>query len=650
MEWYWHLTDILFQAEPSASQHIGLEGKLKDGIISLYKKCLSFQLRSVRVYHQNRVLTALGDFVKYDDWADQLQSIKSEELKVETMCQQFNESHFKKSLQLIPESINNFLDAFQDWSEKKEDEECRALVAKSVPSITKQSIMERKGELFTTCCDWFFESKSFQAWRTSSSQNILLVSGGPGRGKTMLLCALIEWLQDYRGLTYFFCVATDSSVNSQIAILQGLIYAIILKVPELLKYVRQNKDGLKLSEDNLEIALFNTLKAMLMDPLMSDGIIVIDALDECQGGINRILKLVHMTSSSNAKWILSCRPQETKVEAELTANHTGFLHLSLDDELPSSAVQEFIHRELDHFGSLWADEEPEPATINQIKSELVEKAGGTYLWVSLVLSDIRRELERTEIFTSVLNFVEKRVREKPVSLVAMYDAMMKQVNDDHDSSFYKDILKLVFVVFRPLTLREIQHLSKKREIRDIRSMDRLRRLILQRGSFLSYSAELGTISFVHQSAKDFISERGYDDDVGVLNEIPQLGHVDLFNRSVRVMSELLHKDMYNLQHPGRELEDVEPPDPNPLDQMAYSCLNWLEHLMHAAPTYLDYVDLSDCAQLAMQFFSSHSLYWLEALSLLGHLSEGIRMMQSLRNTIVSSWLHSLRVITLQDSH
>ena len=640
MEWYWHLTDILFPSKGSAAHHAGLEGKLKESVISLYKKCLSFQLRSVRVYHQSRVLTALGDFVKYMDWADQVQGIKDEELKVERMCQQFNNEQFKQILQLIPESIHEFLDAFQDWTAKQEDEECRSLVAKSIPSITKQNIMERKGQLFTTCCDWFFRSNEFQTWQSSEMQNILLITGGPGRGKTMLLCALIEWLQDYRGLAYFFCVATDSTVNSQTAILQGLIYAIILKVPGLLEHVRQNKDGLKLQGENLETALFNTLKAILTDPLMTDGIIVIDALDECHGSISRILKLIHTTSSSKAKWVISCRPNETKVETELSSNHPGFLHTKLDDELPSDAVDEFVRREIDEFSSLWVDEEPEPTTIEEICSELVEKAGGTYLWVSLVLSDIRRELENTEIFTSVLSFVGKKVKEKPASLTAMYETMMKEVNDNSDSSFYRDLLKLVYMVFRPLTLREIQYMSAKREIRDIKSMDRLKRLIVQRGSFLSYSAELGTITFVHQSAKDFISERGSDAYLGILSDCYQLDHIDLFRRSVCVMSELLHKDMYKLRHPGRRISDIDRPEPDPLAPMAYSCLHWLEHFMLAIfPHLTDFTDakqvyFSDCAPVATEFFSAYSLNWLEALSLLGSLSKGIPMLRDLKHSLV----------------
>ncbi|KAH6884473.1 hypothetical protein B0T10DRAFT_579144 [Thelonectria olida] len=352
-------------------------------------------------------------------------------------------------------SMTELLGEFQDWRQHQEDEECRKLVAKTIPSITKQAIMERKGGvLFTSCCDWLFKRQDFEQWQQGSDQRVLWISGDPGKGKTMMLCSLIEWFQSYRGLTYFFCVETDSGVNNQAAILRGLIYMITLQVPALFKYVRDNKDTLRLEGEDVEVALFNTLKSIIQDPSMSDGILLIDALDECRGSIDRILNLITTTSSSTAKWILSSRNNMTTLQRRLGSG-AGLLHLDLDDNLPSEAVGEFVHRKLSEFATLWVDEEPDLATQRDIEALLVSKAAGTYLWVAIVLADVKRELQRADSLFSVVEFIRQRVEAQPTSLIPMYEARMQQVCHAEESAFYKDILKLVFVADRPLGLQEI---------------------------------------------------------------------------------------------------------------------------------------------------------------------------------------------------
>ncbi|KAG9239806.1 hypothetical protein BJ878DRAFT_390943, partial [Calycina marina] len=86
----------------------------------------------------------------------------------------------------------------------------------------------------------------------NKESRLLWIRGDPGKGKTMLLCGIIDNLKEAAGtasapsgclLTYFFCQATDQRINSATAVLRGLIYLLADKQPALLKHVLKEYDG-----------------------------------------------------------------------------------------------------------------------------------------------------------------------------------------------------------------------------------------------------------------------------------------------------------------------------------------------------------------------------------------------------------------------
>ncbi|KAK3345778.1 hypothetical protein B0T25DRAFT_419883, partial [Lasiosphaeria hispida] len=73
------------------------------------------------------------------------------------------------------------------------------------------------------------------------------IQGGSGKGKTILLCGIINKLERAMvagrhcyNLAYYFCQATDSCINSMTMVLQGLIYLLIHQQPCLLLYLPKN--------------------------------------------------------------------------------------------------------------------------------------------------------------------------------------------------------------------------------------------------------------------------------------------------------------------------------------------------------------------------------------------------------------------------
>lgn len=139
------------------------------------------------------------------------------------------------------------------------------------------------------------------------------------------------------------------------------------------------------------------------------------------------------------------------------------------------------------------------------------------------------------------------------------------------------------------------------------------------GSFLSLRED--TVSFVHQSAKDFLMKK-------VSKEILPLGiddiHYTIFSRSVLAMSKTLRRDIYGLCAPGISIDQVKPPFPDPFAAIQYSYLYWVDHLLEYQTRKDIIKDLKD-SDLIYSFLRQYFLYWLEALSLLKSVSEGVVM-------------------------
>ena len=146
-----------------------------------------------------------------------------------------------------------------------------------------------------------------------------------------------------------------------------------------------------------------------------------------------------------------------------------------------------------------------------------------------------------------------------------------------------------------------------------------------RGSFLTIVDDIFHI--VHQTATDFLS-------TDALHTIFPSGttdvHHSIFSKSLLVLSKDLRRDIYGLVAPGFPIDKILQPDPDPLAAARYSCVYWVDHLhhWHSASSVKCLSDLEDGG--TVDAFLKHCyLYWLEALSLLKSMSQGVLSMAKL---------------------
>jgi hypothetical protein len=429
----------------------------------------------------------------------------------------------------------------------------------------------------------------------------------------MLLCGIIEELTrsiaDDANISFFFCQATDMRINNATAVLRGLTYSLIEKQPSLLSHVRSLYDqaGKALFEDiNAWNALSRVFGDILKDPILQSVYLIIDALDECTTGLFSLLDLIIQESSAHprVKWIVSSRNWPEIEERLYTATQTAPISLELNEKFVSEAVRKFIQHKVHQLSEVkrYTDE-----TRGAIWRYLLSNSQGTFLWVALVC----KELTRTPWWHAI-----KKLKAFPPGLNALYGRMIDQIRNVEDAALCKRILAVMSIVHRPITLEELtSYVEMPNGISN--DYDALSGIIAICGSFLTLRED--SIIFVHQSAKEFLLRDSR-------NEIFPGGqgaeHRVIFSRSLHAMFRTLRRDVCGIKFPGFPVEKITQPAPNPLAALQYACVYWVDHLKDSELEENEDLSLKEGG--CVDAFLQHKyLHWLEALSILGSLSQGI---------------------------
>ena len=496
------------------------------------------------------------------------------------------------------------------------EDRCLADLRSTDPHDDKTRIEQTKGGLLRDSYCWVLDNAEFLRWRDDRDVRLLWIKGDPGKGKTMLLCGIIDELSVNKLagvgalLSYFFCQAADPRINTATGVLRGLIYLLIKQEPALVSHVRikYKEAGKALFEDsNAWVALSEIFTNMLEDPKLSDIYLVIDALDECTTDLSPLLDLIRKSTYLNVKWIVSSRNWPS-IQKFLDKMQKGKLNLELNENSISDAVAKYIRFKV---GWLTEQNEYDNETQDVVCTYLLSNANNTFLWVALVCQELA-DISGWE--------VERMLTAFPPGLNTIYQRMMDQICASRNSKLCKDILAVISIVRRPITLDELPSLVDMP--RNSNNYEALTEIVGLCGSFLTLQRR--TISFVHQSAKDFLIQTSEEIFPSGVQDV----HHSIFLRSLRVLTSTLRRDIYALGAPGFPLDQVKQPDPDPLAASRYSCVYWIDHLYDCDPICNRTGDLQDGGSVD-RFLCRSYLYWLEALSLLKSISEGTLSMAKL---------------------
>jgi hypothetical protein len=499
------------------------------------------------------------------------------------------------------------------------------------PRDVKTNIYQTRGAALKESYEWILSHPQFQRWRDGNESQVLWVKGDPGKGKTMLLCGILDELgrttklenpQAKISLSFFFCQATVPQLSNTCAVLRGLIYMLMKQQPSLLSHLQErfmDTGEPRFGDAEAWAALCNMFVDIVRHSSLDKIYIVVDALDECVQDQGKLLQFILKETKGlpSVKWITSSRNhivQRTRLD-----DSQSILSLELQEnaESVSLAIGAYITNRITELESLQDND----TLLKYVQQTLQKKAEGTFLWVALVV----QELEQVDSWK-----VRQVVNDVPRGLDDLYARMIDQIERmaSDDMEYCRLILSATALAYRPLQLLELGVVSGlPNEIAG--KAKNIVTMIKRSGSFLTVRDE--TIYFVHQSAKDYLIEKG---GLSIFSFGPAAAHHRMFTQSLHILERTLRRDMYSLGALGTPITEVRQPDPDPLAAARYSCVYWVDHLEQSGTNE----GLQDAGTVD-KFLRTRCLYWLEALSLLRSVTDGIMSIQKFR-VLLRVWAHS----------
>lgn len=360
---------------------------------------------------------------------------------------------------------------------------------------------------------------------------------------------------------------------------------------------------------------------------MLDPVCIVDALDECKDNCEPLLKLI-VNTSAHVKWLLSSRNVKDieRVLRKIESNRRLSLELKANAENISKSVDAYINNSIQDIEALEDDNELQIQTTKTLK----EKSNGTFLWVTLVIEQLRNTDRRN---------VEDVLKEIPAGLENLYTLIIERVNsklEQKDQEACRVLLSIITTAERPLHLEEL-HLFLSFQWADYKDAYNIRDIqdIVKDLSSLLYIRD-DTIYFIHQSVKDYIV------DYATTSTFPlgiEYQHYQMARSSLEAMCQVLKYDICDLKNPGSELKDNLEQIPDQLRSIAYSCVYWVEHLVRGCSSERPTAeDLSKDDGILYSFLTVKYLCWLESLALLHSLEQrGAVAIEKLKNWAAGSY-------------
>ena len=499
---------------------------------------------------------------------------------------------------------------------------------------------------------WEHESRCLPDTRVDLLQQIITWSKDPsgacifwlngiaGAGKSTIARTVARTLSDQRqlgGCFFFskgrgdlghagkFFTSLAAQLTTSLPFIRPYIYKVIEEIPDI-----------------FQRCLADQWKYLILQPLTNDlkkvtllskvFILVIDALDECEGDddIRLILRLLAELKTLDAvrlRVFITSRP-ETPIRFGFRtmpgAAHQDFVLHNISPSIIQHDISIFLQHKLEntrrenHFPEGWPGDDC-------IKS-LCQRASGLFIYASTACRLIGDPLFDPDQILSLILQDDYVGQSSTRALDEMYTRILTHsiFFNDYDKvtqekliGEFKQIVGSIVILFDALPITMLGRLLGL-PVRTVNTRLRCLHSVLD----IPKNDE-SPVRLLHPSFRDFLldQQRCLDPNFSI-NE--KKVHGGLLLSCLELMSKHLKRDMCNLRLPGaltREVEDGQVGVHVPLD-VQYACRYWVNHLRRS--------NLKLCNNDEVHtFLRTHFLHWLEALSLMGKMPDGVLMVKSL---------------------
>jgi ankyrin repeat protein len=277
-----------------------------------------------------------------------------------------------------------------------------------------------------TTCQWLLKHYDYAAWKDpqqyAQHRGFWWIKGKPGAGKStlmsFLLAQIIERSSDPDNiiLSFFFNARGNALEKSVAGMYRTLLYHLFNKLPALQEVFddppyagRQLTWTVQLLQD-----LLSTLVTKLGSRRLT---FLVDALDECEQ--EQVQEMVNHFETLGDRAMQS----GTRVYVCFSSRHYPFVQIQFGRELVLESQGGHL-RDLETFVRNSLAKAGTGVYIEEITTQILQKANGVFIWVSLVVEIVKKEFQNGRIFA-----VRKRLQELPPRLKDLFKHILTQDGD-----------------------------------------------------------------------------------------------------------------------------------------------------------------------------------------------------------------------------
>ncbi|KAI0410715.1 ankyrin repeat-containing domain protein [Xylaria grammica] len=294
---------------------------------------------------------------------------------------------------------------------------------------------------------WLLRCKVYSTWKATQS-SILWLNGIPGCGKTILSSTIIEDLKSTKSsqpVLYFYFDFTVTKKQFFEDALRSLASQLFFQNEDTRECLRSLYSTCKDGQDQPSThELANTLQSMIKRA--GEIWIVLDALDECS-------KREESSDGGLSTWIKRCRDPEFNIhtlvtsrpEQHITSTLRKWIQkaeiIPLQSNLVSDDIRAYIQTKIRQL-SRWDDQLD---IREKVEADLIDKAGGMFLWVSCQFNTLEKCYLCTE--------AEDALKDLLQSLDDTYARIIRELPLGH-RPYAKRLLQFLSFSDRPLRIEE----------------------------------------------------------------------------------------------------------------------------------------------------------------------------------------------------
>ncbi|KAK0763152.1 hypothetical protein N5P37_004137 [Trichoderma harzianum] len=477
----------------------------------------------------------------------------------------------------------------------------------------------------------------------NSEKGIYWLNGMAGTGKTTISLTIAhEYHQRKRLGASFFFSRGGGDLASAKKFAATVAVQLAEQSPELRRLIL---NATTLNPRIGHLNLYNQWEKLVLEPLgllesnsaLRPLFIVVDALDECddEKDIGMLIECFASTIG-NVKEIpirifITSRPELpihltlSRVSINLRQHFT--LH-SIEQAIVDGDLRIYYQHHLSQLSQryMWNQH----IILDDVIQSLVKKTHGLFIYAATACRFIKEGGRNSEKRLLDLSAPGPSASEAEKELDDIYTTVLENSFSTELSSKeaielqpeFQKIVGSVMVLFDTLALTDLVNIIDGQKERVESMLSNLR-------SVLDISEDdRRQVTILHPSFRDFLLNPGrcYHNTFRLS---AQRLHYEWFERCLAIMHGSLQKDICKLRSPDTKARDITKDQVNNCISfpVQYACRYWIQHLQRSGQDWMNHRGMKD-------FFRTDFLGWLEILSLLGRLSEGINLLAGLE-----SWLH-----------